>query len=506
MKRPSNFEQAFDKILFHLDEAYRKSNDENTRIIVSRTTDDIFHRVICIIQERINHVKAENQKGFFQKVSEYASNIISNLGLAGSGVVFAVEVAPEVSNLASAFFDYMLTKWELRQEESYFYNQLANVYQKILDSRSFNSQYGLIRNTFTTNKEEILTYVVYQKGLVAARNLMKYDEKDSEKQDSIRIISRALISIGEWEKCANFLNDIKGTGVANYLELKDELLESYSHFLEYIKKWSSRKDKAGRAIRKKFPTRDSLEYFVVEGNLGYAKYMRNRRVKKYAIATIIFVLFIAFLTWASIEGEKLQQQESNYRKTNYSVLENKWSEVRTAADEVEQFVSEKKYKEALKKAKTGIVFSDNSGLANNYINKTNSLQKVSLAKIVKGILGEINILISKDLDNNRYEYITDELIPLFNSIIIDFPTGDQELYTKELDALYEKVNKARDVYLVRLENTIKDLLSQNQYKAAKEIASNLTHKSSAKRGILSTYDEYWAGKKDKYLKKIPISE
>jgi hypothetical protein len=107
LKKPSNFEESFDKILFHLDEAYRKSNDDNTRITISRTTDDIFHKVICIIQARIDNIEREYKKGFFQKFSESVGNIFdnirNNLGLEEPSAILLASAAPEVGKLSVAF-------------------------------------------------------------------------------------------------------------------------------------------------------------------------------------------------------------------------------------------------------------------------------------------------------------------------------------------------------------------------------------------------------------------
>ena len=94
---------------------------------------------------------------------------------------------------------------------------------------------------------------------------MKYDEKDSERQDSARIIVRTLIAIKEWEKGANFLHEIDAAGLANYSELKDEFIAGYKQFLEYLKSKEGKAD-PGKDIAKRYPTADSIEYLTTVRN------------------------------------------------------------------------------------------------------------------------------------------------------------------------------------------------------------------------------------------------
>ena len=511
MRKPSNFEQSFDKILFHLDEAYRKSTDANTKIMVSRTTDDIFHKVICIIQAKIDLVSKENARTFFQKVRDSISNLFDsvkdNLHLAEPSAIIAASAAPEVGKLSVAFFDYLLTKWEIKNEESYFYNQLANVYQKILDSKSFSNEFGLIRNTFTTNKDNILTYVVLQKGLTAAKNLMKYDEKDSERQDSARIITRTLIAMREWEKGANFLHEINTAGLANYMELKDEFIGEYKQFLVYLKSKEGIEDPA-KEIKKRYPTADSIEYLMTADKNGYNKYMSARKIKKLAIIFSIVFAIVAFFIWAGIEGGKMEQEKKQYLTDNASKIQDQWSQIEKTATKIDKLIAEKNFKEAIPLINTGIVFHDPSGKADNYISKADELKHSKLLKSVDGILAEINIYVSKDMNDEFYQNITETLIPLYNATISSFKKEQMESYKEKLDPLLNKIDKTRDTFLTQRENTVISLIKSKKYKDAKNQIEKLTHKSDKRRGplYLSKYNEYWADKRAEYKKEIPVTE
>ena len=511
LRKPSNFEQSFDKILFHLDEAYRKSTDTNTKIMVSRTTDDIFHKVICIIQAKIDLVSKENSRTFFQKVrdsiSNFFDNVKNNLHLEEPSAIIAASAAPEVGKLSVAFFDYLLTKWEIQNEESYFYNQLANVYQKILDSKSFSNEFGLIRNTFTTNKDNILTYVVLQKGLTAAKNLMKYDEKDSERQDSARIIMRTLIAMQEWEKGANFLHEINASGLANYSELKDEFIGEYKQFLVYLKSKEGKKDPA-KEISKKYPTADSIEYLMTADKNGYNKYMSVRKIKKLAIIFSIVFAIVAFFIWAGIEGGKMEQEKKQYLTDNASKIQDQWSQIEKTVANVDRLIAEKNFKEAIPLINTGIVFHDPSGKADNYTSKADEIKHNKLLKSVDGILTEINIYVSKDMNDEIYQNITETLIPLYNATISSFEEEQMESYKEKLDPLLNKIDKTRDTFLTQRENTVISLIKSKKYIDAKNQIEKLTHKSDKRRGplYLSKYNEYWTDKRAEYKKELPSME
>lgn len=228
LKDPTNFEAAFDVVIYHLNEAHRKCKDETTLRIVARVADELFNNHIYVIQYRIDYALNENKKGFLKKISEFLAEVPKKLSI--NYVQTLIDAAPEIGKLSGAYFEYLSRRWMIKEKEQYFYNQLANVYQKILDAECFDPDIGLARNNYLRNKENILRYVVMQKGLVAATNLTKFDKSDSQVQDSARAISRALIETGQWDNLVEFLLMVKGKGIANLFELKKEAIEAYENF------------------------------------------------------------------------------------------------------------------------------------------------------------------------------------------------------------------------------------------------------------------------------------
>jgi len=229
LQNPSNFEATFDKIIFHLDAAFKKTGNEDEKTLISRVAEELFNDHIYIIQARIEQLKVENNKGFLEKLFENLKNIgnkVSSLVGLSKGAAVA-QISSEAIDLFKAYFDFLATKWHLEREESFFYNQLASVYAKILDSACFSNEFGLLRNTFSRNKEDILRFTTLQKGLTAALNLTKYDRTQTELMDSARAISRTLIARGDFQSVVDFLKMVKEKQLPNFIELKREAIESY---------------------------------------------------------------------------------------------------------------------------------------------------------------------------------------------------------------------------------------------------------------------------------------
>lgn len=235
LSKITNFESTFDRIIFHLDDALKKTEDIYISKAISRTADDQFSRLIHVIQNQIEYIKKQNERGFFEKFADRIGSIVSTISTPSSyftagtpGASIAVNIAPEVGNMFKDFLLYFNQKLQIEKDETIFYNQLSHVYQKILDSNCYNPEFGLIRNTFTRNKEDIIKHVVYQKGLTAGRHLMKFDKTDAEKQDSFRIICYALAEIQDWDNLIEFLTDMKPNNYANYKELEKAVIKEFA--------------------------------------------------------------------------------------------------------------------------------------------------------------------------------------------------------------------------------------------------------------------------------------
>lgn len=293
LQNPSGFESTFDLIIYHLDEGLRKTDIDKDRRIISRVAEELFNNHVCVIQYRIEVALTENKKGLIKNINEFIKAIPSKLDF-DLGITL-IQLAPNVAQLSCAYFEYLSTKWMVQEKEGYFYNQLANVYQKILDSKCFDPSIGLIRNNYLRNKENILKHIVFQKGLVPAMNLTKFDHADTQIQDSARIISRALIEKNDWNNLISFLNIVKEKGVANLFELKKEALEAHKSYLNEIYLRKNNIFSSGMALLWKIVP--SVVVWLLSFYLIiYQKFMTTNLVYKGFFDAVLKILSVSFST------------------------------------------------------------------------------------------------------------------------------------------------------------------------------------------------------------------
>jgi len=363
-----NFEAMFDLVVFHLDEAYKKCSNPQTRMIVSRKVDELFCNHVYAVQSKIFDESKKGWTSFLDRskkalttflgdaTKELVGNKVSaagefltgkqqveNQGKSGARntltafapphLIIAQKASERLPELFDAFFDFMVNRWEIKKDENYFYNQLVNVYQKILDSKCYNVDFGLVRNTFARNKEKVLKFVFKNRGMTAALNLGKFDQTQAELQDTARIICKELISNFEWEKTASFMKIIKRRNLGNYDELKKDVLEAYEQSL-----WT---EKMFSRLKKGFRTFRSLVYSVLIGIVSfiiftlhsctfhYKKYYDSvsfRLNENYLAHSFFTNLFYSFsmcclvffvLMLFSVVGYKIQRRQFNKKVDTY---------------------------------------------------------------------------------------------------------------------------------------------------------------------------------------------
>jgi len=255
LDKVTNFETIYDRILFHLQEALRKTDDENIKKAIYRTTDDIFSKLICIIQNNIEFAKEKNKSILIDKLIKNLINLLetfNNPRTYISKLNAVKDISTDVARLLGDYLIYYNNKMKIIKDETIFYNQLAQVYQKILDSECFNPGLGLIQNTFARNKENIIEFVVKEKGLTAGKNLTMYDTKDSERQESARIITKALAKKANWEELIRYLHELRDSSILNYHDLESYSVTAYKEYVrglilsgfssalrKNLKKWES---------------------------------------------------------------------------------------------------------------------------------------------------------------------------------------------------------------------------------------------------------------------------
>lgn len=239
----NSFEAAFDKIVFHLDEAYKKTaiNDDKTRKVISRAAEQLFHEHVYLIQARINNesndavtrfidIATTSLKQIGKKVAEVAADFASEPGELSAKIIKTAALATIMepsTEILSEYFRFIAVKWAIKENKQFFYIQLSNVYQKILSAECFSNESGLLRNTFARNKDDILDFVTKEKGAISALFLTKFDRSEPELHDSVRVIHRALLEMNDWEGAIDLLAFIRDKRLANYSELKRGTIRAY---------------------------------------------------------------------------------------------------------------------------------------------------------------------------------------------------------------------------------------------------------------------------------------
>ena len=220
------FDEVFDKVLYHLERAYEKSSSSlGDQEKVSRAGEDLFYLLVVTIQNRID-VKAkkskteilETIKTTLEKVNETLEKVNKASTETSAGIPWVILVP---------FVKYVTEQLELKKDREYFYGQTANVYLKIIKSKCYNPSYGLIRNVFKSKKEKLLSFLVINRNLTSALEMTQYDSDAGERNESARIINKALLIRNDWEGVLDFLRLIKEYHLTCFQDLKREAVDKY---------------------------------------------------------------------------------------------------------------------------------------------------------------------------------------------------------------------------------------------------------------------------------------
>ncbi len=217
-----HFEEVFDKILFHLEMAYEKSiSSLEDQGKVSRVAEELFYSQVVAVQNRIDVKARKSRAGIIETIKK--SLALFKPTLKETILEFAKD-----DNVLGDFVTFLTEQWELKKDREYFYGQTANIYQKIIKSKCYNPDLGLVRNVFKAKKEGLLTYLVTSRNLTSAVSMTQYDSDAEELNESARIIHKALLIKNDWEGSLDFLRRIKDSKLDCFFELKRDAVAAYS--------------------------------------------------------------------------------------------------------------------------------------------------------------------------------------------------------------------------------------------------------------------------------------
>jgi len=216
------FEEVFDKVLYHLERAYEKSiSSSGDQEKILRACEDLFYLLVVTVQNRIDVKARKSNTELLETIKTKVEGISKTATKTGLAVI-----APEGLVLWQ-FVTYLNDQWELKKDREFFYGQTANVYLKVIKSKCYNPDYGLIRNAFKSKKEGLLHFLVISRNLTSALEMTQYDSDPGELNESARIINKALLIKNDWEGVLDFLRKIKEYHLTCFQDLKREAIDKY---------------------------------------------------------------------------------------------------------------------------------------------------------------------------------------------------------------------------------------------------------------------------------------
>lgn len=223
------FEEVFDKILFHLENAYDKAGacvDDQRK--VSRVAQELFFSQVVAVQNRIDGKARKSRAGIFEAIKNGFLSFKKLVGHVGSeNIIGATSELGELGSVFTQFLVHLTDKWELGKDREYFYGQTANIYLKIIKSKCYDSNFTLIRNVFKTKKEELLSHIVRVRGLTSALAMTQYDFDAEEKNESARVIIKELMASKDWEGALDLIRIVKEHNLSSLEEIKRNTVTAY---------------------------------------------------------------------------------------------------------------------------------------------------------------------------------------------------------------------------------------------------------------------------------------
>ncbi|MEW6084841.1 MAG: hypothetical protein AB1607_09620 [Chloroflexota bacterium] len=192
IKGEKGFEATFDQILFHLQNAYQKSNNEKTQEGVMQSIQSLLDFHIDMVETAIEVAQSGNKSSLIERIKISIQNIIkefsSNLVLSDDFII------SEAAEILSAYHSYFINRKNLKKFEKKFYPQLLHVYSKVLDSPLYSSELKLVSNSFVrVGKQKMLLPALQEKGLgITLRMLRQFGLSKNDFGESLRILVQNL--------------------------------------------------------------------------------------------------------------------------------------------------------------------------------------------------------------------------------------------------------------------------------------------------------------------------
>jgi|GEM_PF-1273137 len=540
VKSQKDFDYYFDKIMHHLNSAYRKADFED-QLIVTCAIDELIHLFIFVMQKRIEAIAESSSVGNLvvstlngvrksgvgstlrkmakefaketavDQVTGVAANYVT--GGAAEPAILAIKASKALNSLSPKDMDnianfssgllqdftgFLSARWAKGKDESYFFNQLLHIYRKAIDSDAFFS--GGFPNTtsvFERNKEIVLGSALNLHGVDAAIHLIKLDSTDNEICRSAKIIVKGFIDLGQqdvkqWEALIEFLKRSEIEHLANNNELRRDVIAAYNAIY-------SDKVKGFRYKPDDYKARIELDDEEWEAYLDD----KSAKKKKFLIiglsvsVVIIIGLVIGFFA-----------KQSSY-ELKAKVEQNR---INTTAADIAKLIKQGQFSEASQKINSELKWSERGMflIIPFFIGDDNRTTEINLNKdveLLNAIRDKLNELCKEQMNDANYRS-ANEILTLLNSIFERFGENTKSKHETLFKSAHEEVDRTRQVYLEQLLNNINSEIEYGNINSANASLPSLYHYSenefkSKLLGIFKTsYKEYWEDKKEEIIKKL----
>ena len=409
------------------------------------------------------------------------------LNLAGAGPVVGVIAFAVATDM---LMEYLGDRTELKRDTGLFIEQLASVYEKILDSKHFGNS-GLVRNTLASKKEIVFDHILQKKGLTAALNLCRYDITEAETNESARVIVTYFAATQQWENATERFYKYHEDKLSNLEDLRQIILEYYWVFLE------SDETKKEKEIEKEV---EEFAFKLIDP-AGYEDYLvqkeeeltiRNKRI----IIAGLFAVVVSIIT-LSILYINTQNIYNKLAVTEHEKLD-------TSLKSIEELIANQNYNEIYSLLRDDLEWTIVNGRFGFFSlkdkNKTIALKFQTMSETLSSILQDLEKRVEVVMDDENYNAIYQSNIKPYNDILglSSNKTYEQsEDYNEKIESILDDINLKRHTYLLTIENNIQENIELKNKDNAIELLGSVYHYSDAKYkskllGLSNvSYKSYW---------------
>ena len=164
LKSPKDFENVFDRIIYHLECAINKSSTVEDRDKIQHLAQLLFHTHVIIIQKKVEYIIQKNNEDLWTKLDHllFGGGKAVVPTVPGLERVIVIEFGVETMNLISAYIKSLFAKIKLNKELDLFYLQMFRVFRKIISTNIYKQDLSLMIHTIKSHERQIFESIIKQ--------------------------------------------------------------------------------------------------------------------------------------------------------------------------------------------------------------------------------------------------------------------------------------------------------------------------------------------------------